>query len=95
MTLVALHDGDNTRYPNLALMKLSAWHKSQGDHVEWFNQTKNYNLVYSSKVFTFTECDDDLPLDVIKGGTGYNNFKNLPEYIEHMCPDYPLYKGLD
>ena len=34
---VALHDSDATRFPNLALMKLSAWHKATGDEVYWFD----------------------------------------------------------
>lgn len=34
---IAVHDHENNGYPNLALMKLSAWHKAQGDTVGWFN----------------------------------------------------------
>ena len=35
--LVGLHDSDKTDFPNYALMKISAWHKAQGDTVEWWN----------------------------------------------------------
>ena len=33
---VALIDVDGHNFPNLPLMKLSAWHKQQGDSVEWY-----------------------------------------------------------
>lgn len=84
-------DGHN--FPNLALMKLSAWHKSKGDNVEIASSLfGNYDIIYKSKVFTFTE-DDEQSYNTekeIKGGTGYN-FNSLNEEIEHICPDYDLY----
>lgn len=90
---VALHDSDETNFPNLALMKLSAWHKAQGDEVSWFAPDKKlrYDRVYSSKVFTFTP-EQILPSGAIKGGTGYGMSLNLPDEIEHICPDYQLYR---
>lgn len=51
---IGLHDSENTGFPNLALMKLSAWHKAHGDVVEWWTPMLQYDRVYSSKVFTFT-----------------------------------------
>lgn len=53
---IALHDADNTNFPNLALMKLSAYHKAMGDSVEWYMDltASKYDKIYSSKVFTFT-----------------------------------------
>lgn len=59
--------------PNLPLMKLSAWHKEQGDFVEWYDSLKHYDLVYMSKVFSFThEPFEEIHADqVIKGGSGY------------------------
>ena len=48
---IGLHDSDATGFPNLALMKLSAWHKAQGDSVEWWNPLVTYDRVY----FTFCE----------------------------------------
>lgn len=51
---VALHDSDHTGFPNLALMKISAWHKARGDIVEWWNPMLTFDRVYSSKIFTFT-----------------------------------------
>ena len=66
--LIGLHDSDRTNFPNLALMKLSAWHKQQGDSVDWFLPIMPYNKVYSSKVFTFTPEDPYLPSDAVRGG---------------------------
>ena len=51
---VGLIDVDGHNYPNLALMKLSAWHKAQGDHVEWWWGWGSYDIVYMSKVFDET-----------------------------------------
>lgn len=94
--IICLHDSDKTKFPNVALMKLSAWHKKQGDTIGFFEPDKYYDRIYSSKVFSFTEKDKNLPDDerVIKGGTGYNLAMKLPDEIEHIMPDYSLY-GLD
>lgn len=54
MGSVGLIDVDGRHYPNLALMKISAWHKSQGDDVEWCLPIKHYDIVYQSKVFDET-----------------------------------------
>ena len=92
---VAIHDGDcfQARFPNLALMKIFAWHKSQGDSVEWYLDLaeKYYDRVYSSKVFTFTGVDPSLTKRAILGGTGYGLFDSLPNEIENASPDYSLY----
>lgn len=89
--LVGLHDSDKTGFPNLALMKISAWHKAHGDSVEWWNPLMTYDRVYSSKVFTFTPENAYLPPDAIKGGTGYDVYTELPEEIDAAYPDYSLY----
>ena len=77
MARIGLIDCDSHRYPNLPLMKLSAWHKSQGDTVEWyepFNGLINpFDKVYLSKVFSFTP-DYEMPIYadiVVRGGSGY------------------------
>ncbi len=88
---IALHDHENNGYPNVALMKLSAYYKSEGDNVEWFNAMLKYDLVLSSKVFTWTKQDPYLPKDAIIAGTGTNSKRTLSEEIEHICPDYSLY----
>ncbi len=91
--LIALHDADiNTGFPNLPLMKLSAYHKSKGDKVEFFSPLQKYDKLYSSKVFTYTGENQFLPKNTIKGGTGYKLLDvTLPNEIEHICPDYSLY----
>lgn len=72
---IGLIDVDGHNFPNLPLMKLSAWHKSQGDHVEWYQPmfSGHMDKVYMSKVFSFTPdyqyyIDAD---EVVKGGSGY------------------------
>lgn len=95
---VGLIDVDSHHYPNLALMKLSAWHKSQGDIVEWWWGWGQYDRVYMSKVFDET-YSPDIPepvnaAEIIKGGTGYGLDNRLPDKIEHIYPDYSLYPEL-
>lgn len=84
-------DGHN--YPNLALMKISAWHKAQGDYVEWANPMfQHYDIVYKSKVFTFTPDNQDVyDCTIIKGGTGYDPTIKLSQVIDDMQPDYSIY----
>lgn len=89
--VIGLHDSDGTGFPNLALMKLSAWHKAQGDIVEWWNPLMTYERVYSSKVFTFTPENPYLPPDTIKGGTGYGLYTELPAEVDSVYPDYSIY----
>lgn len=84
-------------FPNLALMKLSSWHKKQGDSVEWALPLAHYDRVYMSKVFTFTP-DMEFVInadEVIKGGTGYGLYEDLPEEVEKSFPDYSLYPTFD
>lgn len=95
---IGLIDVDSHRYPNLALMKISAWHKMQGDMVEWWWPVGQYDRVYMSRVFDDTYSKDvDTPLnaaEVIRGGTGYGLSNTLPDEIEHIYPDYSLYPEL-
>lgn len=93
--LIGLHDADRTKFPNYALMKLSAWHKSRGDTVEWWNPMKAYGRVYSSKVFTYTPICEYLPPDAIKGGTGYGEYAELPAEVDDCFPDYSIYPDVD
>lgn len=74
---IGLIDVDGHNYPNLPLMKLSAWHKKQGDRVQWYNAfdglIEEYDKIYMSKVFSFTS-DYPHPIyakEVERGGTGY------------------------
>ena len=92
---IGLIDVDGHRFPNLCLMKLSAYHKARGDMVEWYDDKKHYDLVYMSRVFTDTYSKDYAgsvkAYHVIKGGTGYGLDNRLPDAVEHSHPDYGLY----
>lgn len=72
---IGLIDVDGHNYPNLPLMKISAWHKQQGDSVEWYNPlfSGHMDKVYMSKVFSFTnDYEYHIDADVVeRGGTGY------------------------
>lgn len=97
MMRIAIHDaeadhfGTFDKFPNYALMKISAYHKSIGDSVEWFVplDAYSYDRVYSSKVFDFTPESPYLPEGTIKGGTGYGIFEDLPSEIEGMSRTTP------
>lgn len=95
---IGLIDVDGHNWPNLALMKLSAWHKAKGDDVEWWWGWGHYDRVYMSKVFdeTYTPDIPDPPNtdEIIRGGTGYGLDNKLPDEIEHIYPDYALYPEL-
>ena len=74
---IGLIDVDGHNYPNLPLMKLSAWHKKRGDIVRWYEPfdglLEKYDKVYLSKVFSFSP-DYEYPIyadEVIRGGSGY------------------------
>ena len=72
---IGLIDVDGHNYPNLPLMKLSAWHKQQGDSVEWYSPlfSGHMDIVYMAKVFSFTP-DYEYCIDadkIIRGWTGY------------------------
>lgn len=95
---IGLIDVDGHHWPNLALMKISAWHKARGDTVEWWWGWSQYDRVYMSKVFDETYSPDiPEPLntrEIIKGGTGYGLDNRLPDEVEHIYPDYSLYPAL-
>lgn len=73
---IGLIDVDGHNFPNLALMRISAYHKSKGDEVEWWwSDLVHYDIVYMSKIFS-NDYSKDIPEPmnadiVIKGGTGY------------------------
>ena len=95
---IGLIDVDGHNFPNLALMKISAYHKAMGDEVEWCFPLDHYDIVYQSKVFDDTYSPDIewMPMadKVIKGGTGYGLGDKLPDEIEHIYPDYSIYPEL-
>lgn len=108
---IGLIDVDGHNFPNLPLMKISAWHKANGDSVEWYQPllSGHVDRVYMSKVFSFSP-DYEWCIDadeVIRGGSGYcidmENGREvyhgeketaLPDYVEHIYPDYSLYPEL-
>lgn len=98
---IGLIDVDGHNFPSLPLMKLSAWHKQQGDSVDWYSAlfSGHMDRVYMSKVFTTSpDYEYDVRADeIVKGGTGYyypDGGSELPEAVEHIYPDYGLYPGL-
>jgi len=90
MMKIGLIDVDS-KHANLALMKISAYHKKIGDSVEWFDPLfSKCDIVYASKVFTFTKDYGYYPNGTIKGGTGFRDYTStVPD--ELICPDYSLY----
>ena len=66
---------DCHNFPSLPLMKLSAYHKRRGDTVELLDHIQHYDLVYASKVFSFTEDIESRAIvnadEIRRGGTGY------------------------
>ena len=86
------------RFPNLACMKLSGFHKSQGHMVELITDYDNltgFDKIYLSKVFTDTKVPEEILslYNLEYGGTGfyYDKAPTLPDEVEHHMPDYHLY----
>jgi len=93
----------DSKIPNLALMKLSSYYKSQKDSVKLYYlkdlnniNSKNYDIIYASIIFTKNKKEEELILNnfpnAIIGGSGTENYNiTLPEKMEHIMPDYTLY----
>lgn len=97
---IGLIDVDGHNFPNIALMKLSSWHKKQGDNVSWaIPMMEHYERIYASKVFTFSQDYNPLEYntkETVKGGTGYSIEKVLPPPIDmHTGLDYSIYPQYD
>jgi len=91
---VGLLNVDSVKIPNLALLKISAWHRNRGDTVEILNDKLWYDLVYASKVFTFSDGSEINAERMITGGTGIDPSSRLPTNIEACNPgpeDYELF----
>ena len=108
---IGLIDVDGHNFPNIPLMKISAYHKSQGDEVVWYDPmfTGHCDKVYVSKVFSFSpDFEYFIDADEVNyGGSGYcielvggqeiydkSKDIDLPPEIEHIYPDYSIYKEL-
>jgi hypothetical protein len=90
--MMGLLDIDN-KIANLPLMKIKSYYKN---NCEWYDGISNYEKVYVSKIFKFSnDWNYKINADeIIKGGTGYN-FNKLPIEIENCQPDYSLYPECD
>jgi hypothetical protein len=99
---VGLIDLDRTGFPNLALMKLSAWHKAQGHETSLMRGAQGpltgmlFDRVYASAVFSWNRDKAEAARDLgaIVGGSGVDMKGTLPDDVEAMRPDYRLY-GID
>lgn len=96
MARIGLIDVDGHNFPNFALMKISAYHKSLGDDVEWAMPLfGEYDIIYASKIFTFTPDINRLEYNTKEwscGGTGYDIKSTLPPPIEECrLMDYSIY----
>ena len=92
---IGMIDVDGHNFPNIPLMKLSAWHKSKGDSVEWYQPlfSGRMDIVYMSKVFSFTP-DYQYYIDadkIVRGGSGYaiQTIKGKEVYIKENDNDLP------
>lgn len=100
---VLLIDADST-IPNIALMKLSAWHKSLGDEVELVRANLPYypnkkkapftagsaDKTYCSVIFE-GNADYIIGNNIIFGGTGFDLSTKLPDVVEEFDSDYSIY----
>lgn len=95
---IGLIDVDGHNFPNLPLMKISAWHKAQGDSVEWYQPTISGHMdkVYMSKVFSFSpNYPYFIDADVVEqGGSGfcirYENGKEIYDKSKDMNLPYEI-----
>ena len=102
MKSILLIDADSKEgFPNLALMKISAYHKSKGDNVRLQKglqyPLESFDHIYLSCIF-HQNANNALALassleNVTYGGSGFlpDLKSNLDPKIEHIMPDYDLY----
>lgn len=91
---IGLIDVDGHNFPNIPLMKISAYHKAKGDSVEWYDPmfSPDLDIVYMSKVFSFS-CDYQYPIrakKIIQGGSGYCIDVINGKEVFHKEKDVPL-----
>ncbi|GAI75974.1 unnamed protein product, partial [marine sediment metagenome] len=80
-------------FPNLALMKLSAFHRARGDEIFFNFPLIQAEKIYASCVFTWNakQANSRFPPGTAMGGSGVDLHSELPPEIEHIMPDYSLY----
>lgn len=92
---------NDSKYPNIAIMKLSRYHKERGDNVAWYNpiaDMSDTDIFYHSKIFNFSEPYMYYPTKakIYKGGTGFDVKKKLPQEIDNITNvDYSIYPECD
>lgn len=82
------------KLPNLALMQIVSYHEKRGDIVEWYNGNlfeSQYDMIYASKIFSFSQTPDLPKGKSLIGGTGIDFFNRLPPEIENESISYSLY----
>jgi hypothetical protein len=79
---------------NVAMMKVSTYHKSLGDHVEKYNHLTTYDKIYAFSIFDFTD-KSYVTKDMICGGTGFNVTSKLPAEIDACDYDWSLFPDCD
>lgn len=90
---------NDSKIPNLAIMKISSYHKQMGDDVDWHDpmfDMYDTDIFYESKVFTFSANYRYYPVNakIIRGGTGIDVKSQLPREIENVKDlDYSLYQN--
>lgn len=90
--LIGLYDVDST-IPNLAIMKLSAFHKERGDSVVPYlpiMSVDSFDKVYASTIFSDSD-KSGLSERMEVGGSAWDLQKNLPSEVERCTPDYSFY----
>ncbi len=90
---IAIYDVDS-KIPNLALMKISQYHKQKGDTVEFYNPLwlNIYDKIYASIIFNYSDISNIIAEQMEVGGSGYDLNTFLPNDIENAKPDYLIYK---
>ena len=90
----------DSKLPNLAIMKISTYHKAKGDDVGWYDPLFDFDdtdILYESIIFSSTKPYEYYPTcEIIKGGTGADISKKLPKEIDDIKSlDYSLYPDCD
>lgn len=92
---------NDSKIPNLAIMKISSYHKKKGDDVAWYEplfDREDTDILYESKIFTFSKEYEYYPYNakIIRGGTGIDIEKKLSSEIEEVTElDYSIYPDCD
>lgn len=99
---IGLIDIDQTSWPNLVLMKLSAYWKRRGATTELVKLEEVlrgqslfwvFDKIYGAVIFKRNRfiAQRLRRIGVEVGGSGWSLENKLPDYIESLCPDYELY----